>query len=640
MFKKVLSMILVLITLSAPLLGRAGTVHAATTDDMESSIEKQIRAFADSIDQKDADDEAALALAGHGMTGRGKTLKIEKNHALTATLFNSELMQNLLTASCTKAIQYMQRLDLKSITPVQATCCWYGAESNYGARIYTNASSTEYKDLILLLARAKPYTGKLNSYDNALDWMAGFTYVVLKIERSKVTATETVYTVSCTVEDRFDFAADGNSGFGNLVSGMGALLFKEFDWEASVSFELAVPCSCNHSSGMYRWTYDPENRTFSSDSSNGYTENATTRYTYESTTGAFSYYHELDKTVRLYHDKPWVLEYDVKNPGTFVLAPMDTAACTSHFSLLNRSQESLWFWDYECVTVSDTIKKTYKLSEANQEVYHYYGTALNTLFSYNTQNVYTLRLENRIYADGSNMVYLTVHNADTGELLLDKVPMDDYTRYETWVKEYELKSKSNGMLTGKDFYINYIGNKNDRFSAAYFELRIWENGEDGESYSYYEPSATTAPTCTKKGYTTYVCSACGHNKKSDYVAAAGHIFDDWTTVIPATCTEPGEEQRKCKNCNAFETREIAATGHNYDNYVCINCSDTLYTPGDVDMNGSIDVDDVLALLWNVLFPEDYPIEVDADFDSNGATDVDDVLTLLWHVLFPEDYPLN
>ena len=63
------------------------------------------------------------------------------------------------------------------------------------------------------------------------------------------------------------------------------------------------------------------------------------------------------------------------------------------------------------------------------------------------------------------------------------------------------------------------------------------------------------------------------------------------------------------------------------------------SPGDVDLNGKVDVDDVLALLWHVLFPEDYPIEVNADFDSNGTTDVDDVLTLLWHVLFPEDYPL-
>ena len=62
-------------------------------------------------------------------------------------------------------------------------------------------------------------------------------------------------------------------------------------------------------------------------------------------------------------------------------------------------------------------------------------------------------------------------------------------------------------------------------------------------------------------------------------------------------------------------------------------------PGDMDMDGKVDVDDVLALLWHVLFPDDYPIEVDADFDGSGTTDVDDVLTLLWHVLFPDEYPL-
>ena len=62
--------------------------------------------------------------------------------------------------------------------------------------------------------------------------------------------------------------------------------------------------------------------------------------------------------------------------------------------------------------------------------------------------------------------------------------------------------------------------------------------------------------------------------------------------------------------------------------------------GDIDGNENVDVDDVLSLLWYVLFPDDYPIEVDADFDHNGSTDVDDVLTLLWYVLFPEDYPLN
>lgn len=62
--------------------------------------------------------------------------------------------------------------------------------------------------------------------------------------------------------------------------------------------------------------------------------------------------------------------------------------------------------------------------------------------------------------------------------------------------------------------------------------------------------------------------------------------------------------------------------------------------GNLDDDGDVDVDDVLSLLWNVLFPEDYPIRAEADFDGNGTVDVDDVLALLWYVLFPEEYPLN
>lgn len=78
MYKKIIAFLLALVISAAPLLGGAGTVRAASTDDLEPIIEKQIRAFADSIDKSNADDDAALALAGHGMSGRGKPLRLEK----------------------------------------------------------------------------------------------------------------------------------------------------------------------------------------------------------------------------------------------------------------------------------------------------------------------------------------------------------------------------------------------------------------------------------------------------------------------------------------------------------------------------------------------------------------------------------
>ena len=41
-----------------------------------------------------------------------------------------------------------------------------------------------------------------------------------------------------------------------------------------------------------------------------------------------------------------------------------------------------------------------------------------------------------------------------------------------------------------------------------------------------------------------------------------HAYGEWEIRTPATCTEAGEEVRKCE-CNEEETREIAATGHTY-----------------------------------------------------------------------------
>ena len=116
-----------------------------------------------------------------------------------------------------------------------------------------------------------------------------------------------------------------------------------------------------------------------------------------------------------------------------------------------------------------------------------------------------------------------------------------------------------------------------------------------------------------------------------------------TETMDATCEENGYTYENCA-CGLSRNKKYTenATGHSYQNGKCINCGkrDENYFPGDMDFDGQVNVDDVLTLLWNVLFPEDYPIEAEADFDGNGETDVDDVLTLLWHVLFPDDYPLN
>ena len=62
----------------------------------------------------------------------------------------------------------------------------------------------------------------------------------------------------------------------------------------------------------------------------------------------------------------------------------------------------------------------------------------------------------------------------------------------------------------------------------------------------------------------------------------------------------------CINCGYSY---VDALGHDFENGTCANCGEPemKHLPGDVDLDVDVDVDNVLTLLWHVLFPEEYPI---------------------------------
>ena len=64
-----------------------------------------------------------------------------------------------------------------------------------------------------------------------------------------------------------------------------------------------------------------------------------------------------------------------------------------------------------------------------------------------------------------------------------------------------------------------------------------------------------------------------------------------------------------------------------------------YLPGDIDLNLTVDKEDVMQLLWHISFPDMFPIEVPADFTGDGIVDKADVMQLLWHISFPDMFPL-
>ena len=65
-----------------------------------------------------------------------------------------------------------------------------------------------------------------------------------------------------------------------------------------------------------------------------------------------------------------------------------------------------------------------------------------------------------------------------------------------------------------------------------------------------------------------------------------------------------------------------------------------YTPGDVDGNGVVDLNDAIHLLYYVNFPASYSVNQPVDFDGNATEDLNDAIYLLYYVNFPSSYPLN
>lgn len=118
-----------------------------------------------------------------------------------------------------------------------------------------------------------------------------------------------------------------------------------------------------------------------------------------------------------------------------------------------------------------------------------------------------------------------------------------------------------------------------------------EKDPDYHKHSYTE-TITKEPTCTEAGEKTYTCD-CGdsytevipatghhfvdgecehcHEKDPDYHE---HSYDDGVVTKEPTCTEKGEKTFTCSECGHTYTEEISATGHNYENHICINCGET------------------------------------------------------------------
>ena len=77
-----------------------------------------------------------------------------------------------------------------------------------------------------------------------------------------------------------------------------------------------------------------------------------------------------------------------------------------------------------------------------------------------------------------------------------------------------------------------------------------------------------APTCKENGYTgDEVCKVCHEtlNKGTTIPKTDSHEWGKWTTVRESTCTEKGEQSRKCVVCGKEEIESLPLAKHTWDN---------------------------------------------------------------------------
>ncbi len=85
----------------------------------------------------------------------------------------------------------------------------------------------------------------------------------------------------------------------------------------------------------------------------------------------------------------------------------------------------------------------------------------------------------------------------------------------------------------------------------------------GHSYDDDHRTVIKQPTCTEDGQAIYQCVRSCSTTEIRTLPKLGHIWGDWQTTLPATCTAEGSEHRICSRAGCEEVRALAMVDHTY-----------------------------------------------------------------------------
>ncbi|MBE6932859.1 MAG: hypothetical protein E7464_05735 [Ruminococcaceae bacterium] len=195
-------------------------------------------------------------------------------------------------------------------------------------------------------------------------------------------------------------------------------------------------------------------------------------------------------------------------------------------------------------------------------------TTIESQAFYNCSSLVNLDIGSSI----STITFGTFANCDnlTTVRIPDSVSSIEDCAFAECVSLGEIVFCGDAPFMGKDVFRYVTAIAYYPYDHAFWTESMMQNYGGRITWTQYTPDdhehayadEITTPSCTEKGYTTFVCS-CGDTYIGNEVPALGHSFGEWEVVTPATGTSEGEELRECSGCGLEERRATEKLTHSF-----------------------------------------------------------------------------
>ena len=639
------------------------TAQAAEEATMESIIASQYDAFAATVYQENAANNALDQLLDHGFYGKGKNLSLDQTSPVAAAMFHTGHFRNFMIQAISHGISRLDRFQAdETMVGCRYMLGWhdFGREYNlYSMQYNETATLTDDFPEEMLIPNSL-YTGPKNKNDEALVLTAGSVSCIVRLHLLETTFSQRTCRVDIQILDSFSFSSDYsiaeekgfNTTFSKLLCVLGPLIgLKSYEWSINTSFTVVVPNNCAHSADSYRW-----------EKQGAYLESldnsAPMSRHIEQYDGNDHFYYSLETPLVLSHSLPWAVEFRADAARYFSLTCGNANYANSN-TFLYKGLDRVYF--DESIYYGTVDPKT------GYTTWSYYAreqvTVPTEAGEFPTSGYHTYRLENRLNEDGTNQIYLFVDGEVFGVF-------SARYRYESEDRSQNPLPDDPMWLSGKDIVVGYIMNRDICYPTSPVEYLQIDLSTD-KSLSVIQ-TTTHAANCAQPAMETRECILCGAVETVETAPAAGHKEE----VIPgkaASCTDAGmtdgkfcgvcgeilvaqteipshghateilpgkaptcvgsglTEGKKCSLCGEvlIAQENLSALGHSFENGFCSRCAgaDPNWLPGDADGDGRLSYQDALVILRASIDLEVCNIPL-CDVDKDGALTYQDALTVL------------